>query len=399
MLERWCVICGRCARGSCPICQPLTQVQLLDLLMLGVRYTEPAFRNCQRLNWLEEHATTCNERASQDQGAQENAEDTHEEKQEVAREAVQMWRLAVERLWLELRSDEHLPELAPLLVAAEQLQHGSWRVQRCELLEQGARPVLITAPHCMALLRDGQLPHLVEKYTAEISVGIAEVLGGSCLWWSASERRRTELLWRLNKRVNEERGEEIRDGHLLDPRNRDPNFLTTTELTTNTWFQHMVKARRQWGAASLALHVDVHGCQDPPRTPSHLTIGLGAMCLHKGESGSNAALHFGHALCRELGEVLAKARLPRAPLVLIAAPGPDKDCPRFSGAWKGDRHTQTQQAMMAGYSHAVQLELSKALRSLLAADEGLLAAFANALRAAWVQAKHHRRSPVAPSAL
>ncbi|CAJ1434281.1 unnamed protein product [Effrenium voratum] len=325
MLERWCVICGRCARGSCPICQ-------------SVFYCS---ENCQRLNWLEEHATTCNERASQDQGAQENAEDTHEEKQEVAREAVQMWRLAVERLWLELRSDEHLPELAPLLVAAEQLQHGSWRVQRCELLEQGARPVLITAPHCMALLRDGQLPHLVEKYTAEISVGIAEVLGGSCLWWSASERRRTELLWRLNKRVNE----------------------------------------------------------DPPRTPSHLTIGLGAMCLHKGESGSNAALHFGHALCRELGEVLAKARLPRAPLVLIAAPGPDKDCPRFSGAWKGDRHTQTQQAMMAGYSHAVQLELSKALRSLLAADEGLLAAFANALRAAWVQAKHHRRSPVAPSAL
>ena len=32
-------------------------------------------------------------------------------------------------------------------------QHGSWRVQRCELLEQGARPVLITAPHCMALHR------------------------------------------------------------------------------------------------------------------------------------------------------------------------------------------------------------------------------------------------------
>ena len=45
MLERWCVICGRCARGSCPICQPLTQVQLLDLLMLGVRHTEPAFRS------------------------------------------------------------------------------------------------------------------------------------------------------------------------------------------------------------------------------------------------------------------------------------------------------------------------------------------------------------------
>ena len=30
---------------------------------------------------------------------------------------------------------------------------------------------------------------------------------------------------------NEERGRlDIRDGHLLDPRNRDPNFLSTDEL-------------------------------------------------------------------------------------------------------------------------------------------------------------------------
>ena len=147
------------------------------------------------------------------------------------------------------------------------------------------------------------------------------------------ERRRTELLWRLSKRVNEERGRlDIRDGHLLDPRNRDPNFLATAELETNSWFQQMLKTSAAWKAKFgdlEVLHVDVHGCQDPPNTPSHLTIGLGAMCFHAIDQGDTDsyqdAMRFGHALCRELSDILAKAQglRPRAALVRLAAPGRD----------------------------------------------------------------------------
>ena len=71
----------------------------------------------------------------------------------------------------------------------------------------------------------------------------------------------------------------------------------------------------------------------------------------------------------------------------IAGPEEENCAPRFSGAWRGGRHTQSQQAIKAGFSHAVQLELSKSLRAILATDEVLLSGFASALRAAWVQAK------------
>eukprot|EP00439_Symbiodinium_sp_Y106_P074607 s2805_g14.t1 len=316
-------------------------------------------------------------------------------------EAVELWRLALSKLSEELYDEDDLEDLADLevLVASAEEMLSSGR-PRCELVSFGPRPVLLTAPHCLALLRDGQSPHLVEKHTIEIASGCARSLEGSVLSWSALERRRTELLWRLSKRVNEERGRfDIRDGFLLDPRNRDPNFLATSELQKNAWFQQIRKLSETWslkfGIDLEMLHVDVHGCQDPPNTPSHLTVGLGAMCFHAIDLGDadayEDAICFGNAVCRELSQVLAKAQglRPRAALVRLAAPGPeDENCaPRFSGAWRGGRHTQSQQAIRAGFTHAVQLELSKALRAILATDEILLSGFASALRAAWVQAK------------
>lgn len=106
-------------------------------------------------------------------------------------DAVQRWREAVERLWEELPEDDHLEELHLLLVAAERHRHGAWKAPRCEL-RRGTAPLLVTAPHCMALLRDGQRPHLVEGHTAEIALGIAKQLEGSLLMWAGDERRRTE---------------------------------------------------------------------------------------------------------------------------------------------------------------------------------------------------------------
>lgn len=388
-----CVVCGRAAEGVCPICQSATYCS----------------RSCQKLDWLEDHATICTP-ASPEPPETTPEEVVHEGPKPLS-DLVQLWRVSVEKLWIELQDEEdleHLSELAPLLTEAEESRNGHWLVPRCEL-SLGQRPILVTAPHSMALLRDGQAPHLVEGNTAEIAGGIAEYLGGSCLTWSLSERRRTELLWRLSKRVNQQRGAlDIRDGHLLDPRNRDPNFLATGELNQNLWFQQMSKALQRMqtpdGRYLETLHVDVHGCQDPPNTPSHLTIGLGAMCFHAIDLGDSElfewALHFGDRLHDEFQQVLSKAstsgRLrPRALLVRVAAPPSaeaEDECPRFSGAWRGmDRHTQSQQAVgFVGFSHSLQLEFSKALRQLLVMDDALLARFADALRTAWAHAKQYQ---------
>eukprot|EP00438_Fugacium_kawagutii_P004065 Skav200556 [mRNA] locus=scaffold2256:71431:72795:+ [translate_table: standard] len=404
-----CVVCGRSALGTCPLCG-------------AVGYCS---RSCQKLDWLEDHATLCGDiqRSAEDHKRRELPK---EEKS--LSEDVELWRLAVERLWVELRDEEsldHLSELQPLLTDAEQLSKGhgqtTWLVPRSDL-QLGQQAVLVTAPHSMALLRDGQAPHLKEGNTAEIAYGIAKHLDGSCLTWSFPERRRTELLWRLSKRINDQRGSDYtRDGQLLDPRNRDPNFLATGELHQNTWFQQMTRALEhmqrqerdfltQLNGKLETLHVDVHGCQDPPTTPSHLTIGLGAMCFHSVDHGDSEAfddaVFFGEALLQEFYRVLTKAhvsyrlRPAGALLVRVAAPGPEDDeCPRFSGAWRGtDRHTQSQQAVsFVGFSHAVQLELSKALRALLVADRTLLKNFAGALHSAWLQSRA-RKAKIGPAA-
>ncbi|OLP78442.1 hypothetical protein AK812_SmicGene41381 [Symbiodinium microadriaticum] len=398
-LQMLCVVCGRAAKGRCSTCR-------------SVYYCS---ESCQLLDWFEDHAACCQE----DRGLslREDAalleEDPVQQATEVATawepdtdtpprtptlrppspptaddftpedEAVELWRQALSKLSEELYDEDDLEDLADLevLVASAEEMLSSGR-PRCELVSFGPRPVLLTAPHCLALLRDGQSPHLVEKHTIEIASGCARFLNGSVLSWSALERRRTELLWRLSKRVNEERGRfDIRDGFLLDPRNRDPNFLATSELKKNAWFQQIRKLSEAWslkfGMDLELLHVDVHGCQDPPNTPSHLTVGLGAMCFHAIDLGDadayEDAICFGNAVCRELSQVLAKAQglRPRAALVRLAAPGPEEEncAPRFSGAWRGGRHTQSQQAIKAGFSHAVQLELSKSLRAILATDE------------------------------
>ena len=416
-----CAVCGRSAVGTCPLCRK-------------VGYCS---RSCQKLDWLEDHATLCDAPQLALNGQQvEGPKDPKEEKS--LSQEVELWRLEVERLWVELRDEEsldHLSELQPLLTDAEQLrkqgQVSCWLVPRSEL-QLGQQAILVTAPHSMALLRDGQAPHLKEGHTAEIAYGIAKHLDCSCLTWSFPERRRTELLWRVSKRINEQRGEEGQLGQLLDPRNRDPNFLATGELHQNTWFQQMTRALEHiqshdqlnpWtstfiedmernhgnGRKLKTLHIDVHGCQDPPTTPSHLTIGLGAMCFHAVDLGDTDAfkdaVFFGEALYQEFYRVLTKAhvsyrlRPADALLVRVAAPGPGEDeCPRFSGAWRGtDRHTQSQQAVtFVGFSHSVQLELSKALRALLVADRTLLKGFAGALHSAWLQSKP-RKSKVAYS--
>jgi hypothetical protein len=237
----------------------------------------------------------------------------------------------------------------------------------------------------------------MEEYTTLIAQRIARQLSGACLTWSRSEQYRSELSWSLAR--HQGHGDKDGDpGALLDPRNRDPNYLSAEELTQNLWFRQMSRIAEQWretlGRARPILHIDVHGCKDPPCTPSHLTIGLAAM-RHEADSArgplSLARVEaFGAALEAELSSVLRGFDLrPRSALVRVLLPdfaASEDEIERLSGAWPPSlkRLTQSQQAVsFAKFTHSCQLEMSKALRRMLFKCDGAISRFAKALLKAW----------------
>jgi hypothetical protein len=176
----------------------------------------------------------------------------------------------------DILSDSGYKTLRPQTVS-ELVANLESRARQCiETIEEGSRPVLVTAPHNIFLQRDGQPPHMMEEYTTLIAQRFASQLGGTCLTWSRSEQYRSELAWSLARHLglNDKDGDL---GALLDPRNRDPNYLSADELAQNLWFRQMSKMAEQWretlGRSRPILHIDVHGCKDPPCTPSHLTVG------------------------------------------------------------------------------------------------------------------------------
>lgn len=267
---------------------------------------------------------------------------------------------------------------------------------RCESVRHGDRPVLVTAPHAIYVLRDGHTPHVYERHTSEIAHAIAEELKGTALQWTAEEQRRSKALWDIADRSR------LPEGALLDPRNRDPNYLSTSEFLTNQWHKLMrVTATGFLRAFDSSLHVDVHGCRDPPETPSHLTIGLGAMLLRAECDGPAAVARveaFGAALKAELSaEVVSlrkHARLQKVeePVRVLLPYGGDLSgtCARFSGAWPEEtgRLTQSQQAInFSGFTHSIQLEMSRSLRQALMDNKTAPLRFGNALRTAWAKAK------------
>jgi len=272
--------------------------------------------------------------------------------------------------------------------------------QRIEVVEEGHRPVLVTAPHNIFLLRDGEAPHVMEEYTTLIAQRIARQLGGTSLSWSRSEQYRSELLWSLAR--HQGHTEKVGDlGVLLDPRNRDPNYLVAEELMQNLWFQQVSSLADQWrdslGRARPLLHVDVHGCRDPPCTPSHLTVGLAAM-RHEVDSGQSPLTParfqtFIITLEAELSNALRCLDLgPKSALVRVLAPdlaALEDGKERLSGACPPSvKHfTQSQQAVsFAKFTHSCQLEMSKSLRRVLVKSEKAVASFSKAISKAWSSA-------------
>ncbi|CAE7868799.1 glcK [Symbiodinium necroappetens] len=267
--------------------------------------------------------------------------------------------------------------------------------QRIEVSVEGNQPILLTAPHNIYLRRDGQPPHMMEEYTTLIAQRMARHLGGTSLSWSRAEQKRSELQWCLARL----RCEAEDFSSFLEPCNRDPNYLLNEEVAQNPWFRQMARFADKWrhakeGHLRPLLHIDVHGCRDPPATPSHLTVGLAAM-RHEVEMGRSPLSQsrvesFAAALQNELTLVLGSLDLrPRSEKlvrVLLPTLSGGQSMERLSGAWPLEerRLTQSQQAMaFAGFTHSCQLELSKALRRALSRDDAATARLGRAVTKAW----------------
>eukprot|EP00930_Biecheleria_cincta_P094520 TRINITY_DN8569_c0_g1_i2.p1 TRINITY_DN8569_c0_g1~~TRINITY_DN8569_c0_g1_i2.p1 ORF type:complete len:720 (+),score=102.82 TRINITY_DN8569_c0_g1_i2:30-2162(+) len=262
-----------------------------------------------------------------------------------------------------------------------------------ERVTHGSNRVLVTAPHSIYLLRDGEAVHMVEEHTSDIMQGLAERLQGVRLSWTSLERQRNRKLWEFGRQQGDG------SGMYLDARNRDPNYLLSSELPGSPWFREMASLVNEWrnrveSEADL-LHVDVHGCRNPPASPAHLTIGLGAMYrraqLESLESVA-AIEEFAAALQRELRRVIIELKLPASGELVHVILGSNRNAhERFSGAWPEESHrlTQSQQAVsFAGFTHALQLEMSRDLRKILVRSKGSVSQVACALQAAWSTSRH-----------
>lgn len=235
----------------------------------------------------------------------------------------------------------------------------------------GSTPVLLTAPHSIHLLRDGCPAHMLEEHTAELATAMAQLLGGASLTWSPAERRWTRHLWALAAEA------------LLDEENRDPNYLRVAEVQSNAWFLQMRAIRQSFGGLrGPALLLDLHGSKDPPENSAHLFLGLGAMYEAAASDSDSSQLEaFAESLVREVKPLICSLGLQ--PLLAEPVKAVLKG-QGFSGICERGRLTQTQQAIqLAGFSHAVQLELSRALRRALAANTLSFQLLARALERAW----------------
>ena len=254
-----------------------------------------------------------------------------------------------------------------------------------EVTTYGSRRIVVTAPHCIPLCRDGHPTHKREEWTRVLALRIAKTMRGSALTWS--------------KQVWEELGSKP------DPAHRDPNYLRADELESNAWSQQL--GRMVEGAP--AFHVDLHGARDPSEASghsAHVHLGLMAMKRSPCPRVHHACEVLRSALAAELaqwayelcdgsisgvcGDGQAADGSPLLRGYPVVEPNPQR---RLTGALdpEGGRLTMTQQSVRFGCSHSVQIELSKTVREILARKDSkgcrqLRNSFAMALFRAWERA-------------
>lgn len=260
------------------------------------------------------------------------------------------------------------------------LLHGESADRKMESCIYGGCTVLVTAPHSIPLRRDGHAFHQIEEGSGVVARDLAKAMGGTCLAWHFDEVQLT-LQLKSEAKKHGMTGQEI-----LNPRNRDPNYLHQSEVRNNPWFSRIRILTSGWKHLyEQTLHVDVHGCKDPPSeserdraagpcTEAHLTIGLGAMCAraHAVDSAEfDKVAAFGKDLVARIEADMVGWGLSKGvPCARAVIPGKDGTETRFAGVCADpQRLTQTQQSVTYhSFTHAMQLEMSLEMRQKLKLD-------------------------------
>lgn len=204
---------------------------------------------------------------------------------------------------------------------------------------QASRPIVLTAPHNIALHRDGHEEHKTELHTAYIARTASFEVGAAYISWSAKEIERVSKFG-------------------ADSSNRDPNYLTQFELSTNAFhlllrashasFKQLFVTNHQRGhivaerygqresgdpgagpAPFWSLHVDVHGCRGPPTYDSHCIVGLGAMTT----TSPVARVRLFRQMLKEYLTAVLRPLQDEGTLGSSKLPV-DVDDPRLQGSWQ-----------------------------------------------------------------
>jgi hypothetical protein len=188
-------------------------------------------------------------------------------------------------------------------------------------------------------------------------------LAFASITWNPQEERRVS---ELHKRMRQP-----------DPSNKDPNFVHADDLDESLWTRKLREMRGLLDPGRACLHVDVHGCKDPTANGgSHLVIGLGAMEARDCEGVPDL---------RQTLLYMFKLVLPNLSVNV-------QPLKQLTGACGDGRHTLTQQSLSpqgGSWTHAMQIEMSKTLRSELAKNEVMQGIVGRVLMYAWALSLAH----------
>jgi len=261
-----------------------------------------------------------------------------------------------------------------------------------------------SAPHAIALERDGDKAHKREFNTPEIVKSFAKTLKGGFVTWSKQELQRINKIGFQNNLSPRQR---------MDPSNRDPNYQRNSEMKGSPWLKALEVARSKCGTGTrledTGLHVDVHGMSD--EHGADLIIGTKAMLRPDRKYKATQDIkqrekNLEMNLYRFLEPVLKGVRGTRKNGKPIRAfqkkilffnqkvkrGTAKKLVPGFSGGVAGGDHNtltmvSTNKSLFTGrrsrFGMAIQMEMSTNLRSQLANDAELAKRFAIAIREAY----------------
>ena len=166
-----------------------------------------------------------------------------------------------------------------------------------------------------------------------------------------------------------------------DPRHADPNYLDRRSCLHSSWHAMLHAWKGQHGylmgeACPRLLHVDVHGKND---REGNMAIDVGLLPMEEEGCLSEAAVDaIREHLCTQLRHVF-KGRTAVSSKSKKTFPITIEADPVLHGYWGEDTvMTMSHQSALLGAT-ALQLEIPKAVRTMLAADDRLLSAFARAI--------------------